>query len=86
MVSQCDTCHECHNCDMCHTCHKYQCHVSLVIQCVIVGHLETDIIKVWAGWVKSGFNAFGDYFVVSRRQKYGIMKFQKMTKFGRYKF
>jgi hypothetical protein len=33
--------------------------------------------KVWGGWVgwgggaKSGSKAFSDYFVVSRRQKYG---------------
>jgi hypothetical protein len=33
--------------------------------------------KVWAGWAKSGFKAFGDYFVVSRRQKLLINSFTK---------
>jgi hypothetical protein len=46
--------------------------VSIVIKCVIGSLLVTDLNKVQEGRVegsKSDSKAFGDYFVVSQRQK-----------------
>jgi hypothetical protein len=71
-VSHCVTVwqiHRCHFCETRHTCHKYQYHVTLVIKCVKEGVLVTDFNKVLGGGDKSDSKAFGDYFVVSRRQK-----------------
>jgi hypothetical protein len=61
--------HECYFFETRHTCHKYQYHVTLVIKCVKEGVLVTDFNKVLGGWVESDAKAFGNYFVVSRRQK-----------------
>jgi hypothetical protein len=58
-----------HFCETRHTCHKYQYNVTLVIKCVKEGALVTDFNKVLVGGEKSDSKAFGDYFVVSRRQK-----------------
>jgi hypothetical protein len=57
----------------------------------IGGLLGTDFNKVRAGWVrgwvKSGFKAFGDYFVVSRRQKLSIFRIiSKISKLYFYSF
>jgi hypothetical protein len=41
----------------------------LVIKCVKEGVLVTDFNKVLGGGEKSDSKAFGDFFVVSRRQK-----------------
>jgi hypothetical protein len=57
-------------------------HVTLVtnIKCVLGGVKVTDFNKVqdrreeWVGWLKNDSKAFGDYFVVSRRQKMKAFK------------
>jgi hypothetical protein len=72
IVSHCVTVwqiHRCHFCETRPTCHKYQYHVTLVIKCVKECVLVIDFNKVLGGGEKSDSKAFGDYFVVSRRQK-----------------
>jgi hypothetical protein len=52
LVSRCvKVCHihDCQTCENFHICHKDQCHVPLVIECVIRGLLVTDFNKVRRG-------------------------------------
>jgi hypothetical protein len=55
--------------------------VTLVIKCVKEGVLVTDFNKFLGGGDKSDSKAFGDYFVVRRRQKSLWLQKEKIVRF-----